>query len=281
MPLFQRPGPDLLIRQIVNRFLQRSRRLVERDGDGVLPRAVVRFLRFLLPNGHYLSFLCVHRRVGPVGHLILYSDPKRIIVLIYSGGTGCNHMRDIFGTFKAMSYRREHLELTDEELLRQCDVHIYRSSGPGGQHRNKVSSAVRLKHRPTGVTTHGDESRSQHENKRMAVRRVRMEIACRIRHQIDRESPQLPAVVSECIFRPRGKPADAPLRLEVGRKDRRFWTVAGFLLDVLEGFEGHLADAGAYIGITTGNLSTLLKSHRRLLSAAQAIRKRFNLRPLN
>jgi hypothetical protein len=180
-----------------------------------------------------------------------------------------------------MSYRREYLELTDDQLLKQCEVHVYRSSGPGGQHRNKVSSAVRLKHPPTGVTAHGDESRSQHENKRAALRRVRMEIACRIRNQIDRGSPELPAAVSECIFRPRGKGPDASLRLEVGRKDRRFWTIAGFLLDILEAFEGRLADAAAHIAITTGNLSALLKSDRRLLSATQEIRKRFHLRPLN
>ncbi|MEI7836507.1 MAG: peptide chain release factor-like protein, partial [Planctomycetota bacterium] len=79
----------------------------------------------------------------------------------------------------------DHLLGDDKALLAHCDVHVYRSSGPGGQHRNKVSSAVRLLHRPTGVTGHGDESRSQQDNRRMALRRLRMNIACRIRRAVD------------------------------------------------------------------------------------------------
>ena len=44
-----------------------------------------------------------------------------------------------------------YLELTDDELMRQCEMDTFKSSGPGGQHRNKRESAVRLKHLPTGI----------------------------------------------------------------------------------------------------------------------------------
>lgn len=43
------------------------------------------------------------------------------------------------------------LQLTDEELMGQCELDTFKSSGPGGQHRNKRESAVRLKHLPTGI----------------------------------------------------------------------------------------------------------------------------------
>lgn len=46
-----------------------------------------------------------------------------------------------------------YLDLTDEELMRQCEVNTFKASGPGGQHRNKRESAVRLKHLPTGVVS--------------------------------------------------------------------------------------------------------------------------------
>ena len=40
---------------------------------------------------------------------------------------------------------------SDEDLLRECEVKTFRSSGPGGQHVNKTESAVRLRHLPSGV----------------------------------------------------------------------------------------------------------------------------------
>jgi peptide chain release factor len=47
-----------------------------------------------------------------------------------------------------------------------------RSSGPGGQHVNKVSSAVTLRHRPTGVSVTAQDSRSQATNRRIARERL-------------------------------------------------------------------------------------------------------------
>src|SRR3954465_4219948 len=73
-----------------------------------------------------------------------------------------------------MSLRREDwASLSDEQLLAQCAVDTYRSTSPGGQKRNKTSSAVRLRHPPTGLVVIAEESRSQHENKAKALRRLR------------------------------------------------------------------------------------------------------------
>ena len=177
------------------------------------------------------------------------------------------------------------LLLDGPALLAQCDVHIYKASGPGGQHRNKVSSAVRLKHRPTGVSAHGDDSRSQHENKRLALSRLRMKLACQVRHAVDKEGDKPPAPLEECLFAPRGKArssaTSASQRLRIGRKDQRFWTVAGAVLDVLDAQEGKLSNAAAFIGISTGNLVATLKSDRHLLTAAQQIRKAHGQKPVS
>jgi hypothetical protein len=68
-----------------------------------------------------------------------------------------------------------------ERLLADCRVERLRRSGPGGQHRNKVETAVRLLHVPTGVTGEASERRSQEENRRMAVARLRVNLALECR----------------------------------------------------------------------------------------------------
>ncbi len=172
-----------------------------------------------------------------------------------------------------MTTRNPHdwLALDDEALLRSCRVDTYKASGPGGQHRNKVSSAVRLRHEPTGVTAHGDDSRSQHDNKRMALKRLRANIACQVRSPVDLAA-DLPDFVQECIFTPRGQDV-SQRKLAIGVKDFRFWRVAAYLLDVLNACRGRLADMAGHLGISTGNCVDLLKIHRHLFAAAQAIRK--------
>jgi protein subunit release factor B len=62
---------------------------------------------------------------------------------------------------------------SDDDLLRECEVDTFRSSGPGGQHVNKTESAVRLTHRPTGVVVTCREARSQHQNKATCLRKLR------------------------------------------------------------------------------------------------------------
>jgi protein subunit release factor A len=61
----------------------------------------------------------------------------------------------------------------DEALLRDCEVSTFIGGGPGGQHRNKTASAVRLVHLPTGVTVTATERRSQLRNRSAALERLR------------------------------------------------------------------------------------------------------------
>src|SRR4051812_28502971 len=66
---------------------------------------------------------------------------------------------------------------SDEELLRECEVETFRAGGPGGQHVNKVETAVRLHHVPSGLVVTCREERSQHRNKSNCLRRLREEVA--------------------------------------------------------------------------------------------------------
>ena len=66
---------------------------------------------------------------------------------------------------------------TDEALLAECDVQVFRATGPGGQSVNTTDSAVRLIHRPTGIVVVCRRERSQLRNKLDCVRRLRERIA--------------------------------------------------------------------------------------------------------
>jgi peptide chain release factor 2 len=65
---------------------------------------------------------------------------------------------------------------SDEDLLRECEVETFRSSGPGGQHVNKTESAVRLRHSPSGVVVTSQQERSQHRNKALCLQRLRKKV---------------------------------------------------------------------------------------------------------
>ncbi|BCL81067.1 peptide chain release factor [Ktedonobacteria bacterium brp13] len=77
---------------------------------------------------------------------------------------------------------------TDRESLeRDCDLEFFIASGPGGQHRNKVESGVRLVHRPTGLMVTATERRSQHANRDMAFLRMSELLTERQRVRIPRK----------------------------------------------------------------------------------------------
>ncbi len=62
--------------------------------------------------------------------------------------------------------------LDREALSREVEVSTFRGSGPGGQHRNKTETAVRLRHVPTGITVVAAEHRSQWRNREAAWERL-------------------------------------------------------------------------------------------------------------
>ena len=77
---------------------------------------------------------------------------------------------------------------SDEDLLRECEIDTFRSSGPGGQHVNKTESAVRLRHLPSGIVVTSRQERSQHQNKTLCLRKLREKVA-RLNHCPARRVP--------------------------------------------------------------------------------------------
>jgi protein subunit release factor B len=86
---------------------------------------------------------------------------------------------------------------SDEELLRECEVETFRSSGPGGQHVNKTESAVRLRHKSSGVVVTSQQERSQYRNKQLCLEKLRKKIE-KLNHRPAKRVPtRVPAGVKD------------------------------------------------------------------------------------
>lgn len=96
---------------------------------------------------------------------------------------------------------------TDRAALeRAVRVDFFRAGGPGGQHRNKAETAVRLTHEPSGVVAIASERRSREQNRELAFARL----AAKLRRLNHRPKPRVPT-----------RPTRAARRRRVESKQRR------------------------------------------------------------
>ncbi|HKQ48979.1 MAG TPA: peptide chain release factor-like protein [Phycisphaerae bacterium] len=161
------------------------------------------------------------------------------------------------------------LSLDDAGLLADCDVDTYRASGPGGQKRNKTSSAVRLRHRPSGLIVIAEESRSQHENKAKAVRRLRMAIALSIRIEPGGDSR---ATLSNYKTRTG--------RIEVSTRNSDYPLVVAAVLDEITACAGRMQEAAANLGHSTAQLARFVTDDGKVLDIVNRQRRELGLKPL-
>lgn len=63
-------------------------------------------------------------------------------------------------------------ELLFSVTAKDCEFQATKGSGPGGQHRNKTSTAIRCTHKPSGAVGYASDDKSQHRNKKKAFRRM-------------------------------------------------------------------------------------------------------------
>ncbi|HEY3245630.1 MAG TPA: peptide chain release factor-like protein [Phycisphaerae bacterium] len=168
----------------------------------------------------------------------------------------------------------EYLLLDDQHLLAQCEVHTHRVHGPGGQHRNKTESAVRLRHRPTGVVVTASERRSQHQNRANAVERLREALALQVRRAIDvQNGPLRPSGFFCACLTPEG-------RLRVSQRNERYPLVVAEVLDVLAALQTRVSDAAATLGLTTANLVAFIQADEKLWKRVNEMRAASGQKPL-
>jgi hypothetical protein len=162
-----------------------------------------------------------------------------------------------------VSERDRWLAAGDEELARDCEEERFRSGGPGGQHRQKNATGVRLHHRPSGVSAAASESRSLAENRRRALRRLRLRIACEVRERFQGDAFAWPAELARYI-------AGGAVRIDPRNPD--YARLAALALDALLASQGRYAAAARAVGLSTSQFVGLLERAPEVRRAAAALR---------
>ena len=157
-----------------------------------------------------------------------------------------------------------------ERLLADCEIRRTRRSGPGGQHRNKVETAVILLHRPTQISAEASERRSQEENRQEAVLRLRLRLAVEVRQPVCMPYRHGTLWSSRC----RGG------RIAVNPRHENFPALLAEALDVVVGCGHDVKLAAASLTCTPSQLTKLLQLEPRALLAVNQARQQLGLHKL-
>jgi hypothetical protein len=160
--------------------------------------------------------------------------------------------------------------IAPERLLAECDTRRTRRSGPGGQNRNKVETAVVLLHRPSGTVAEANERRSQAQNARLALFRLRVKLALTVRR------PWEPGQRPSPLWRSRCREG----RTIVNAAHEDFPAMLAEALDALSAHGHDLTATAAALGCTGSQLTKLLQAEPAALAMVNAHRRRLGLRPL-
>ncbi len=161
-------------------------------------------------------------------------------------------------------------ELSDSKLLQSCRVERGRGSGAGGQHRNKVETFVRIVHEPTGVIGIAGERRSQQENYRKALFRLRLNLAMQVRGY--REPGTSPGE----LFRSRCRGG----KIAINTKHHDYPAILAEAIDIIEQKHYKIDKAAIVLDLTMSQLVKLIAKEPAALAMVNRKRVERKMRPL-
>ena len=159
-------------------------------------------------------------------------------------------------------------ELAESDLLEQCEIRFLRRSGPGGQHRNKVETAVQLVHRPSDVAAEANERRSQAANRAAALARLRLNLALRVRGPERSEPSQRWAARVKAN------------RIVVSEEHFDYAVLISELFDCLYSHSFELAEAAAHFNMPSAQLVKLMRKSTQVFQELNRCRQQHGLHPL-
>lgn len=147
--------------------------------------------------------------------------------------------------------------IPEEDLLKKCEIGFGRTSGPGGQHRNKVETAVYVTHVPTGTEASASERRKQFENRVMAIKRLRVKLAVHVRTNVH---PQRHKPTELWQSRRQGE------KLSINPNHQDYPALLAEAMDVIWARKFDVAGAAGVLGITMSQLAKLVRHERHAFS---------------
>lgn len=172
-------------------------------------------------------------------------------------------------------------QLDEATLSSQCRVQFTRRGGPGGQHRNKVDSAVVMIHQPTQIIAEANERRDQSQNRRVALGRLRRQLSWLVRGlspaptaksggQTAQAGCEPESVVgpsslwqARCIARP----------ADVSPEHWDYPTLVAEALDRVVASGWELSTAAQRLGVSSARLAKLFRADRQTLEWINRQRK--------
>lgn len=161
--------------------------------------------------------------------------------------------------------------LEEGALLSQCELGRGRTGGPGGQHRNKVETEVRITHLSTGIRVKAGERRSLAENRKMAVRRLRLALAVQVRSAVPIGE------IGSALWASR-RSADGKIACNPDHHD--YPMLLAEAIDVLAAARWDAGRAGLRLGVTATQLVRLVREHPPAMARLNAERALVGLHPL-
>ncbi|MEX2317773.1 MAG: peptide chain release factor-like protein [Pirellulales bacterium] len=165
--------------------------------------------------------------------------------------------------------------LSIDKLLAECDIRRQRRGGPGGQHRNKVETAVIIVHRPTRIEAEANERRSQAENHAQAVARLRTKLAVAVR------SPANAQKNSDTSTSALWQQRCAGGRIAINTSHEDFPALLAEALDAVAAADFDVSAAALRLSVSASQLARFLQQEPTAWSLVNDSRRARGLRPLH